>query len=360
MSDRPRKILFLHTSGAPVQQIDINCLRSHYRVKIFRVSNPTRFRYVLNLLHLTLWCSIHIWNTHGVFFRFVDYYAVVPAFFVRLFRKRMWIVLGGYDAHWFPEYRYGVYNKPLRRKCVEYALKRATCLLPVHKSLYDGVNSYAFDPPRKTGVANIVENLRTPSVEVYNAFDPDFWKPDPAVRKENTVFACASMPMVMSAATEKVKVLLKGVHTLLELARKCPDFEFAVSGPAHEYFVSRGYDIPPNLRFLGRIPLEEMRRNYQKAAVFAHPSHTEGLPGSVAEAMLCGCVVVGSDVNGIPDLVDDTGVIVHTQDVNEWVEAVSRAMEMTTGPEARRRISEHFTIERRCSKLSSIISGSKQ
>jgi glycosyltransferase involved in cell wall biosynthesis len=97
---------------------------------------------------------------------------------------------------------------------------------------------------------------------------------------------------------------------------------------------------------LGFVPHAELERLYARAAVVVLPSHREGLPLCVLEAMAHGRPVVASAVGGIPELVEDgvTGLLVPPGDVAALRAAVERlladpVLRRRLGREARRRVS---------------------
>ena len=88
---------------------------------------------------------------------------------------------------------------------------------------------------------------------------------------------------------------------------------------------------------LGFVPHEEVQRLLARAAVVVLPSHREGLPMVLLEAMAHGRAVVATPVGGVPSLVEDgrTGLLVPPGDA----EAVRAAMERLLGdPDLRRRL----------------------
>ena len=136
-----------------------------------------------------------------------------------------------------------------------------------------------------------------------------------------------------------------------------PDVSFVLVGPT-EAMVRAGYgDLPENLTVTGLLPADDVREWYRRAHVYAHPSLTEGMPNAVAEAMLCGCIPVGSDVNGTATLIGDAGIVIERADVELWAQAVARALDKDSGDAARSRIREEFTVERRCTGLREIVAG---
>ena len=80
-------------------------------------------------------------------------------------------------------------------------------------------------------------------------------------------------------------------------------------------------------------------------------SISEGLPYVVLEAMACGRPVVATDVGGVAEGVGDTGILVPPRDPSAVAAACVRLLLRTDerralGAAARRRVLEHFTIER--------------
>ena len=85
-------------------------------------------------------------------------------------------------------------------------------------------------------------------------------------------------------------------------------------------------DLVPNA--LGFVPHAELEKLYARAAVVVLPSHREGLPLCVIEAMAHGKPVVASAVGGIPELVRDgeTGFLVAPGDVAGLRAALERLL----------------------------------
>jgi glycosyltransferase involved in cell wall biosynthesis len=88
---------------------------------------------------------------------------------------------------------------------------------------------------------------------------------------------------------------------------------------------------------LGLVPHDELQRLYDRAAVVACPSHSEGFGMVCAEAMAHGRPVVAGAVGGLLDMVVDgeTGLLVPPGDVRALRAALQRLL---ADPELRRRL----------------------
>lgn len=65
------------------------------------------------------------------------------------------------------------------------------------------------------------------------------------------------------------------------------------------------HGLAENIRLLG--PCDDVPRLLSAADVFVHPSHHEGLPNAIIEAMAASLPVIGTAVGGIPELVTPVG-----------------------------------------------------
>lgn len=64
------------------------------------------------------------------------------------------------------------------------------------------------------------------------------------------------------------------------------------------------YRVSDNVIFCGSLSKSEMASFYDNIDIYIQPSKLEGMPRSVIEAMSHGCPVLGSNVGGIPELID--------------------------------------------------------
>lgn len=82
------------------------------------------------------------------------------------------------------------------------------------------------------------------------------------------------------------------------------------------------------VRFLGAMPNAEAMAEVAKSAVFALPSLGEGLGIVLLEAQALGVPVIGTDVGGIPDVIEHekTGLLVPPSDAKALAEALVRVL----------------------------------
>ena len=75
------------------------------------------------------------------------------------------------------------------------------------------------------------------------------------------------------------------------------------------------------------------------------------MPNTLSEAMLLECIPVGSNVNGIPDAIGDTGIIVKKRLAEDLERAILEALALNTGKAARQRVLDLFSFNLREEKL---------
>lgn len=63
------------------------------------------------------------------------------------------------------------------------------------------------------------------------------------------------------------------------------------------------------VKFMGRMPLKQVIEYLDDIDIYIQPSLQEGLPRSVIEAMSRGCIAIGANTAGIPELLDSRYVI---------------------------------------------------
>lgn len=86
---------------------------------------------------------------------------------------------------------------------------------------------------------------------------------------------------------------------------------------------------PDRVCITGWLSREDTAQLLSESGVFVLPSHNEGLPMSLLEAMAQGCACVVTAVGGIPDVVVDgrNGLLVEAGSVTQLTEALSRVLQ---------------------------------
>ena len=88
-------------------------------------------------------------------------------------------------------------------------------------------------------------------------------------------------------------------------------------------------DILDCIKFVGHVPTPEVYDEFAKAEIFCGLSRSEALGNVFLEAQAAGCAVIGTNIGGIPDIVQDgtTGLLVPPDDIPAAESAIRRLLQ---------------------------------
>jgi glycosyltransferase involved in cell wall biosynthesis len=149
----------------------------------------------------------------------------------------------------------------------------------------------------------------------------------------------------------------KGQTVLLSafriLSDSLPGLSLKIAGEGEEreelrkQAVSLG--IEPQVEFSGYV--RDVWEVYKELDVFVLPSHTEGIPLALLEAMAAGVPVVATRVGGVPEIVRDgqDGLLVPPRDPEAAAVAIRRilcepTLRKTLSVNGRERVARHFSL----------------
>jgi glycosyltransferase involved in cell wall biosynthesis len=147
----------------------------------------------------------------------------------------------------------------------------------------------------------------------------------------------------------------KGLDELLDAwSRLSPTgWRLVVAGPGPDSYRRALLERyrPRGVEFVGELSHDEAMRTLASASVLVLPSHTEGFPNVVLEAMALGTAIVASDVGAIPEMLGDrSGIVVPARDVDRLTRALRLVLEdaglrAELGSRARRRALAEYGLD---------------
>ncbi len=209
---------------------------------------------------------------------------------------------------------------PGPRAMLAWALPRAAHVVAVSKALATEVVAFGVRPDRVSIVMNGVDATR---------FHP---QDRLAARAALGVPATAQLALYVGNLKPE-----KGVGELARawplVAQRLPHGELAVvgGGALHDDVVARAGE---RVRMLGPQPADEVARWMAACDVLVLPSHSEGTPNVVLEALASGRRVVASAVGGIPDLLTSPvlGTLVPPKNSEALADALVAALPQAYDP----------------------------
>ncbi len=332
--------------------MDADILSADFQVEtVFLQQDKSKLLYLKGIWH-ALSTIAKRQDCSRILIWFADYHAAPIVLLSRLLRKQSFIFIGGYDAVCYPEFAYGVYSSKFRGCLACLALRHCTHIIANHQALLSSRNTYYAPAGHADGIYHMIPGLGTPASVVHNAVAASPPAEFPATRTRQ-ILTVGSTPRLQDFYN-------KGFDLLARIAARRPDLQFVWVGIRAEFLpeLNREFllDKLPNLTihpFLAPNALHELMRN---SAVYAQPSISEGMPNALMEAMLMGCVPVGSNVAGIPTVIGDFGFLVHHRNDQELEQALDQALASSLDPsEISRSILDRFSPAIRREKLLRIL-----
>ncbi len=141
----------------------------------------------------------------------------------------------------------------------------------------------------------------------------------------------------------------KGCDTIIEVAKSFPDINFKLIGIVSDEFINVKHSN--NVQLLGEISKERVMNELNKADLLLFPSHSEGFPYVVLEAMACGLPIIATPVGAIPEMVEDKGgILVDISDTEGFKNAINYLdnYELRKGFSLwnKKKYLDHYTVEK--------------
>jgi glycosyltransferase involved in cell wall biosynthesis len=322
-----KRVFLFSTIHASFIEKDYQILKTYFDVSRLTASG-------LKAVFLIFW---NVFFCDVVVCWFGSVYSAAAVFFARVFHKRSIVVLAGADVAALPEINYGIWLNSCKSRFLTYAFPNADLILVVAPSLKEK--------------AKCLANYAGENIQYLPfGFDCDFWMQ--GTKKEKII-------LTVALSDTEIRLKTKGIDFLFQAADKIPEIPFYLIGVEKSLLENSGYHLPKNVMLLPAMTQTELRSYYQRASVFCQPSRSEGLPNTLCEAMACGCIPVGTDVDGIPTAIGDTGFIVPLGNVDALVDALRQALKMgnAQSDRARQRIINEFPLQRRVDGLRKAVLG---
>lgn len=112
-----------------------------------------------------------------------------------------------------------------------------------------------------------------------------------------------------------------------KLGEKCPSFVFAGSNFESIYPKDAGKEKSKKLIFLGTVSDKMLVNLYKQAITFVYPSLYEGFGLPILEAMAVGTPVITSNCSSIPEVVEQSAILIDPQSVDQLVDAMMRIVQ---------------------------------
>ena len=241
---------------------------------------------------------------------------------------------GGGFAHFYDEE-----CGPLRRAWVRFFLDRAAAIVVVSDRWAAWMKRVSSNPR----VVTITNAVRLPAIA-------------PARREPALV--------VFAGRCSEAKGIYDLLQAALALRREIPKLRIECAGDGDLDEVERALaslGLADRVLVHGWVGPRRRDELLARAAIFVLPSHAEGLPMSVLEAMAAGCPVIAASVGGLPDVIRDgvNGLLIPAGDTQALAAAIRRLVDDPSfarklGAAARATIAARFTTETMLERLGEV------
>lgn len=344
MAQKRKTILLFYNYLSSFVKKDVEMLHEVYEVKGFdfytEKKSGTPFSFIKQLFFILR----HVWTADLIVCQFAGYHSVLPVLFGRLTGRPSLVIVGGTDAHYFPNIGYGNWQKRGLEFFTRLTFIACTHIAPKHRSLMEYDYSYDTQEPSAQGIYARIPGLKTPYTEIPNGYDAEQWQASGA-RRPNTFIT------VSGAWEYPFQVQLKGIDLILSVAPRFPECRFIILGIDSP---DRLPTLPANVELLPATPNNQLPIVFSSCTYYLQLSMAEGFPNALCESMLCGCVPVVSAVFSMPEIVGESGFVLPLRNSTALQGVLNAALEgdwAVKSKAARERIVTHYTQRMRREKL---------
>lgn len=342
-------VIYCHSVNSSFVRKDLVLLEREYTVKKFFFDPSKKWLVPYQFIKQLFFLLRYTRRSSLLITQFGGYQSYLPSLIGKMFKRPTLIILGGSDCVSFPSINYGNFNRSVLGKITRWSYNMTTHFSPVHVSLVRGPYTYTQDDLPEQGYEVFCPKVKAPFTELHYGYDHNLF-----TLGENR----KPKSFITVGYLNHANYYRKGIDLIVDLAARKPDCQFTIVGGTLD-------DIPissvsENVQFLASVSYEELTALYASHEYYFQLSICEGFPSAICEAMLCGCIPIGSDVAAIPEIIGENGFILKTKSLVQLDELVEKAFQVDlkdAALKAREHIKNAYPVDEReklitlCNKL---------
>lgn len=227
----------------------------------------------------------------------------------KILGKKVAVFIHGFNKNNIPD---------LNIKLITNDLNKCECVFVLAKEFAYAVKSWGVTVP-----------IHLTTTKVDNRLIDGF---DIATKNYNT------QNILFLARIEKAKGIYTALDAVKILQEKDKGIKFRVAGTGGELKKAKQYAIDNNIAvdFLGSISGDTLINEFNTANIYILPTHGEGMPTSVLEAMAFGLPIITRPVGGICDFFenDKMGLLIESLDPQEYAIEIEKILKDPTKAKA--------------------------
>lgn len=337
-------ILFVAPALRTFIQNDIDILSEYYDIKVNIYPWNKKLRIGWYMFRQFILLLFTFQRFDAIIISFGGYWSLIPSLFGKILNIPTFTIVHGTDCASIPSVNYGMLRKKHLRQICQWTYQSSDMIFPVSDSLIYTENKYYNSPDaneHKQGLKHFFPRLKTPLYTIHNGLDPTFWT-------ESTKRDYSAPLSFIAVISNKTQLFMKGIYDIIEVAKQMPDNPFLIVGSSQPDDIAT---LPDNIKFQGRVTPQQLRELYHTHHFYLQLSLFEGFGYALAEAMLCGCIPIGSSVNMIPEIIGSSGFIVENQNLSEIISTLKIAIDVENKDHlsiiARNHILKNYSLSKR-------------
>ena len=180
---------------------------------------------------------------------------------------------------------------------------------------------------------------------IYPGVNIDLWK---ISNKKNGT----KNVLTVAVCNNKTRLKIKGIDIFINLAKKIKDVNFTIVGIDKKLL--KNITFPKNVLVIPKLNQKELLKYYNKANIYCQFSRRESFGLACAEAILCGCVPIVSNVGGLKEIVQNSDLVVDVNNFSNIIKTVKQTLNESKKIDLKK-FQHRFSSFSRYKKLDTII-----